>query len=332
MAYPRSTYTTARALTYSYIHIPPKLPNTQYILFLHGFPSTAHDWRHQISFFATKGYGILAPDLLGFGETSRPNELEMYSGKGMAGDIVEIMVSEGVGVVVGVAHDWGSFLLSRLANYHPERFSAYVFIDHGYGAPGNGLTTATVQQINSSTQTSLGFSIFGYFLFFDEEDAPNLLDDHSESVESLFFTADDEINKKYKGAPGGFRTWLAEGRTADVPAYRTSEDRQRYQHAFSVQKGGYGPATNWYRASLRGINEDDEKEIPTPAHTLTHPTLLIASTGYFITVTVDFPAIMRPLVPDLRVETVHGGHWLQLERADEVNGILEAFVQEKRPV
>ena len=106
MAYPHSTYTTTRALTYSYIHIPPQFPNTQYILFLHGFPSTSHDWRHQISFFVAKGYGILAPDLLGFGETSKPSELEMYRGKGMASDIVEIMVSEGVGVVVGVAHDW----------------------------------------------------------------------------------------------------------------------------------------------------------------------------------------------------------------------------------
>lgn len=109
MAYPHSTYTTSRALTYSYIHIPNQIPNTQYILFLHGFPSTSHDWRHQISFFAAKGYGILAPDLLGFGETSKPSELERYRAEGMAKDIVEIMAFEGVGVAVGVAHDWYVF-------------------------------------------------------------------------------------------------------------------------------------------------------------------------------------------------------------------------------
>ena len=106
MAYTHSTYTTTRALTYSYVHTKPQSPNTQCILFLHGFPSTSRDWRHQISFFAAKGYGIIAPDLLGFGETSRPRELEMYTAKGMATDIVEIMVAEGVSVVVGVAHDW----------------------------------------------------------------------------------------------------------------------------------------------------------------------------------------------------------------------------------
>ncbi|MCJ1459637.1 hypothetical protein MMC28_010016 [Mycoblastus sanguinarius] len=303
MAYPHSTYTTTRALTYSYIHIPPQFPKTQYILFLHGFPSTSRDWRHQISFFTAKGYGILAPDLLGFGETSKPSELEMYRGEGMASDIVEILVSEGVGVVVGVAHDWGCFLLSRLANYHPERFSAYAYIDHGYSAPGDSLTTAAMQHINSS----------------------------SESVESLFFATDNEINKKYKGALGGFRTWLTEGKTADLPAYLTSEDHKHYQHAFSVEKGGYGPGTNWYRASLRNINEEDEQKIPTSAHTLTHPTLLIASTN-FITATVNFPEQMRPHVPDLKVEKVNGGHWLQLEKADEVNKILDKFVEEKRRV
>ena len=72
----------------------------------------------------------------------------------------------------------GSFLLSRLANYHPERFSAYAFIDHGYSPPGQSLTTAMIEHINSDVQAKLGFQIFGYFLFFDEEDAAKLLDGH----------------------------------------------------------------------------------------------------------------------------------------------------------
>ena len=73
-------------------------------------------------------------------------------------------------------------------------------------------------------------------------------------------------------------------------------------------------------------------EIPTPARSLTHPTLLIASTSYVITVTINYPELMRPLVPDLKVENVNGGHWLQLEKADEVNKILEEFIEEKRQV
>jgi hypothetical protein len=39
------------------------------------------------------------------------------------------------------------------------------------------------------------------------------------------------------------------------------QDHKYYQHAFSLEKGGYGPAINWYRASLRNINEEDEKSM-----------------------------------------------------------------------
>ena len=75
-------------------------------------------------------------------------------------------------------------------------------------------------------------------------------------MESLFFANDNEINKKYKGAPGGLRTWLTDGKIVDLPTYLTSEvkflcaihevfklayieqDHKRYQHAFSYEKGG----------------------------------------------------------------------------------------------
>lgn len=75
-------------------------------------------------------------------------------------------------------HIRGSFLLSRLANYNPKRFSAYIFIDHGYIVPGQGLKTEVIKNVNDSVQASLGFSIFGYFLFFDEDDASSMMDKH----------------------------------------------------------------------------------------------------------------------------------------------------------
>lgn len=66
-------------------------------------------------------------------------------------------------------------------------------------------------------------------------------------------------------------------------------------------------------------------EITTAAHILTHPTLLIASTNV-ITAAMSIPQQMHPFVPDLTVEQLTGGHWLQLEKPDEVNEILDKFV------
>lgn len=94
----------------------------------------------------------------------------------MSDDVKEILDHEKLGKVIGVAHDWGSFLLSRMANFHPGSFSKYVFVDVGYSLPGQGLTRKNVEFIDAMVQQHMGFSVFGYFLFFDEKDAAEIMD------------------------------------------------------------------------------------------------------------------------------------------------------------
>jgi soluble epoxide hydrolase/lipid-phosphate phosphatase len=107
-------YVPSSGHIYAYIHNPPSYPLKPTLLFLHGFPSTSHDWRHQISYFRSKGYGVLAPDLLGNGGSSKPLNVEDYMGSVMANDIVSILDGEGnIGEIVGIAHDWGTYLLSK---------------------------------------------------------------------------------------------------------------------------------------------------------------------------------------------------------------------------
>lgn len=91
--------------TYSYVYIKAKLENP-WLLFLHGFPSSSFDWRYQIGFFSDLGYGVLAPDLLGYGGTDKPTEMEAYTTEKMSQEIVTVLDAEGVDRVVGVAHDW----------------------------------------------------------------------------------------------------------------------------------------------------------------------------------------------------------------------------------
>ena len=96
--------------TYRYVHIAPQTVNNKkpYILFVHGYPSSSYDWRHQIAYFSAQGYGVIAPDLLGYGGTDKPMELEAYRYKKMAEEIIGIVDHEvgGSGRVLGVAHDW----------------------------------------------------------------------------------------------------------------------------------------------------------------------------------------------------------------------------------
>ena len=101
---PRASFTVSRNYTYSFIYSPPQGKNV-WLLFLHGFPSTAYDWRHQIPFFINLGYGVVAPDLLGYGQSPKPAELEAYKAKAMSADIIEILKSKNITKVIGVAHD-----------------------------------------------------------------------------------------------------------------------------------------------------------------------------------------------------------------------------------
>ena len=91
--------------TYAFVFSPAVKPKPTFLL-LHGFPSSSWDWRHQIAPLKEAGYGVLAPDLLGYGDTDKPDELEAYSIKRMSGHMIEILQAKGLELVVGVAHDW----------------------------------------------------------------------------------------------------------------------------------------------------------------------------------------------------------------------------------
>jgi soluble epoxide hydrolase/lipid-phosphate phosphatase len=164
---PVKKFITSSSLTYGYIYILPSSGKPT-ILFLHGFPSGAYDWRHQISHFSQEGCGLLVPDLLGYGSTDKPESAEEYKGKKMASDIIEILDHENIGKIHGVGHDWGSYLLSRLANYHSSRFSSYSFLGVGYMPPG---LVFNLESANTALKLEVGYETFGFWEFLIEEDA-----------------------------------------------------------------------------------------------------------------------------------------------------------------
>jgi pimeloyl-ACP methyl ester carboxylesterase len=159
--------------TYNYVYFAPRSPFWASILLLHGFPSSCYDWRHQIAFFASYGYGVLAPDLLGYGGTSKPSSPEEYKAKNMAAEITEILDHEKIQRVHAVAHDTGSILLSRFVNYHPERLLSCTFLAVPYSKPRE---TFDLEAINAMTKQLVGKEKFGYLEFFIRDDAGDLLD------------------------------------------------------------------------------------------------------------------------------------------------------------
>jgi soluble epoxide hydrolase / lipid-phosphate phosphatase len=184
------TVTTSRSYTYSY-YVSPVKGSKETIVLLHGFPEYADMWSEQIKIFESRGYNCIAPDLLGYGESSKPVDAEAYNSEGLSQDVADIMEAEDVEKAIFISHDWGSYLAGRFANWQPAKISGLVLTNVSYRASGK-LDLATS---NAQLKAAFGYEPFGYWAWIASPEAPKLLEDHLESLFSLMFAKDAEIWK-----------------------------------------------------------------------------------------------------------------------------------------
>lgn len=98
-------FVTSRGIKYHYYYSAP-VSAKPVVFFVHGFPCTSADWRKQATFFKEKGYGLVIPDLLGYGGTDKPADTAAYQMSKMSTDLIEILENEKVEKVIAVGHDW----------------------------------------------------------------------------------------------------------------------------------------------------------------------------------------------------------------------------------
>ena len=59
-------------------------------LLLHGFPELNYSWRAQMPLFAARGYRVWAPNMRGYGGSSRPAGVAAYRLDTLVADVAEI--------------------------------------------------------------------------------------------------------------------------------------------------------------------------------------------------------------------------------------------------
>lgn len=320
----QKSFTVSRGFTYTYYQKPtPYDGRRPTLLLLHGFPDDHNLWIKIVPYLSKLPYGLLVPDLLGYGGTSKPTDPTMYTSKAMAKDISEILDHEGIEKFVSIGHDFGAYLAGRMWLWYPERIVGIVLLNAAYAPP----RPFHLDRLNALLQRATGLPRFAYWEFLTAPDAPRLMRMNIESAYAALHgqRGDEDISCRY----GALRDFVENNRR--VPLHPYAEDpaiKDSWIARFT--RNGFEAPLQWYIAHVRRLHWAVEKELPKERHKITVPLLFIGATRDAGSPT---SAIWQPhragLLPTLVVKEVESGHWQTLEVPEQTGPLMVSWLQKQ---
>jgi pimeloyl-ACP methyl ester carboxylesterase len=293
----------------------------QPVVLCHGFPELWYSWRHQLTALGAAGYRALAPDLRGYGRSSRPTEVTAYGSDQLTADLCGLLDHNGWDQAPFVGHDWGAMLVWELGRLHPDRVSSI----YNLSVPFTQSPAPPVEIFEA-----IFAGKFFYILYFQEVGPPEaeLEADPRNFLRTMLYSAGGEGMATSSGMPDvprrgtRFLDTLSPA-PEQLPPWITEDDVDVYADAF-IESGFFGPVS-FYRNM--DANWERSKDIPSSA--LAMPIGFL--TGSLDPVNAMLPGAaeaMQEAFPDFRgVTTVDGaGHWVQQERPEETNAALLQFL------
>ncbi|WP_414472188.1 alpha/beta fold hydrolase [Microvirga sp. M2] len=131
------------------------------LLLLHGNPLTHVSW-HKIAPSLAQSFTVVAPDLRGYGDSSKPDggsDHEAYTFRAMGQDNFEVMAALGFERFAVAGHDRGARVAFRMALDAPDRIERIAALD-------------IVPTHHVLTNVTLGWGLEAYHWFFMAQKAP----------------------------------------------------------------------------------------------------------------------------------------------------------------
>lgn len=299
------------------------------VLLCHGFPELWISWRSQLASLAAAGYRAAAPDMRGYGGSDAPADPAQYTMLHHVGDMVELVRALGETRAVIVGHDWGAPVAWNAALLRPDMFHAVVGMSVPYTPPGR------IDLLSALAEADVHDFYLQYFQTPGVAEA-ELDRDAGASIRRIHFGGSGE-GVALRGRPAfgrvdpgkGFLHGVPEppSSTAAAPAWWSESEMAHYAAEFS--RTGFRGGLNWYR----NIRRSWELLMPWRGLPIRQPSMFIAGASDDV---LKF-AQSRPQIdnftrtlPGLRgCHILDGaGHWIQRERASEVNGLLLDFLRQ----
>ncbi len=291
------------------------------ILCVHGWPELWYSWRHQMNYFASRGYRVAAMNVRGYGGSSHPSDVESYTIKNLASDVAAVAVGLSKTPVILFGHDWGAPIAYQSAILYPEVFYAVA----GLSVPYRAMSEQSLVDV----WKELYKDKFFYQLYFQEPRTAEseLEKDVRESLRTIYHSlSGDAPNKDWlKEKPSNSSLLDQLDQPIAYADWLTRDDLMVYVEAFKTS--GFTGPLNRYRAQ-----SIDPKELPqVVGKRLEQATCLIAGSKdpvrHFIH-GVDLYETPADFCDDYRETTIieEAGHWVQQEAPEKTNQALHAFI------
>jgi pimeloyl-ACP methyl ester carboxylesterase len=290
------------------------------VILVHGWPESWYSWRHQITALAAAGYHAVAPDMRGYGGSDKPANVEDYDIRHTTADLAGLVEAMGARTAILVGHDWGSIVCWNAMLLHPEKFSALAAMSVPFGGRPD------VSPIDSM-KARYGDNFY-YILYFQQPGtAEHEFDADPRGMLSRMYLSPDSPREPPlivdpKASAGGYIG--RRGAPRGLPPWLTQADLDYYVNEF--KRAGFRGGINYYRNFDRNWRITPELA----GRKISQPVIFLAGEQDVVIAGATKEALtatMSRVCTDFRGVTLYpgAGHWVQQERAPEVNKALVAF-------
>ncbi len=265
------------------------------LLLLHGYPQTHAMW-HRIAPRLAERFTVVAPDLRGYGDSAKPEQVDSgggnYAKRIMAADMVAVMADLGHDRFRVAGHDRGARVAYRMALDSPERVERLALLD-----------IVPTKTVFDRIDANIAAAYFHWFFLA----RPRPLPETMIGADPGFWL--DTVFGAWSGASGAF----------------TSEALAEYHRCFGTPEGVHASCAD-YRAGAGIDRQHDAADLAAGRHIECPVLLLWGKRGLVGQAYGDPLEVWRAYAPDLRGHGVPGGHFLPEEAPEETLSALLDFM------
>lgn len=313
--------------------------NGPLMIFIHGWPGVALCWRTQLLRFSALGYRCVAMDMLGYGQSPAPRDVSEYSCEKLVKDQLLLLSHLNASSAIWIGHDWGCGPLWTLACHYPEHCQAIISICIPYRVLEMGLPEILKHGINREIypEDEYPYGQWDYQVFYEQsgDKATKEFNDNSALATKLVFSKANPANFKKPALTAGVTkngSWFTGRGPPDIPLEYTVLDEEMYGILTeALGRNGWHGATAYYLNHKRNQEYNRDENVKNGG-VLEMPVLYIDAKYDNVCSIEQTPSLMGPtrrLCKDLEETVVEAAHWANMEKPDECNAYIEAFLKKR---